>query len=287
MDDAAFVYIPFRGLFHAIQDYAGAALYRDVLSPWLAEDGVRAAAWLSAFAARPGDPVPKASRNELFQLYALSRVDELLLANLQIDAQGEVWKDGWAPLSHAGRAAFLTALGLSDVREPAFSPFFHEIAVVEQDADDAAPITVVRELWPAFVLGGMMLSRAGVVVRGGRHRVRKEIAETSRLYWAYRRRNRPTRDLSEGWGSNSQWGTDFRRDYRIGGRLYFNVDGPTHPRIPFAPGEEENLTPAQWRQLLLHRCLICVAKPDNDFWPYDDAYDCRAEDAARAGETGD
>jgi len=45
------------------------------------------------------------------------------------------------------------------------------------------------------------------------------------LYFTYLRRSRPTCDLSHGWGSNSQWSTDFRRDYAGGGMLHHNVDG--------------------------------------------------------------
>ena len=42
-------------------------------------------------------------------------------------------------------------------------------------------------------------------------------------------------DQSVGWGSNSQWGTKFRRDYHFPGEFHFNVDS--------------RLKPGQWREL--------------------------------------
>ena len=64
-----------------------------------------------------------------------------------------------------------------------------------------------------------MFSRAGVAVCGGKDYIQPEIAMSSTIYWAFRRKYRPYSDLSHGWGSNSQWRTSFRRDYRIGGRF--------------------------------------------------------------------
>ena len=47
---------------------------------------------------------------------------------------------------------------------------------------------------------------------------------------------------------------DFRRDYRIGGRFYFNVDGEHN--IANAGGSEDGLTQAERIELLTHRCFI-------------------------------
>ena len=93
--------------------------------------------------------------------------------------------------------------------------------------------------------------------------INKEIAENSTLFWAFRRRNRPTEDLSVGWGHNSQWRTVFRRDYHIGGIFYFNVD---------AEGDRDGnheLTEFERRELLVHRCFITVNRTDIDIFPYD------------------
>jgi hypothetical protein len=118
-------------------------------------------------------------------------------------------------------------------------------------------------------------ARAGCVVRGGSKHVRKEVAETSTLYWAYWRKNRRCLDLSEGWGSNSSWATEFRLDYRFGDRFHYNVDGEADvhaPRPdPDADPYRDALTVPQRIELLTHRCRITFEEHD-DLWIWDDTY---------------
>lgn len=76
------------------------------------------------------------------------------------------------------------------------------------------------------------------------------VAERSTLYWAWWRRNRSTHDRSHGWGGNSQWRTDFRRDYRADGQLFYNVDA-AH-RVDRADGEDLPLD--DLLELLRYRC---------------------------------
>jgi hypothetical protein len=262
----------FRGLAGALDDYEGTLAYRDVLVPWLEGDGVRAIRWLGDFGERAGRVIAPVTRDELEAFYALSRANEALLANFQPARPGGSWRDGPAVIAAHEYAAFMTALGLEIFTAKGFSPFYHEIVTIEQDADIRAPIVVAGACWPAVMLGDMLISRAGVAVSGGSNHIRKEIAETSSLYWASRRRNRPRTDLSTGWGSNSQWGTAFRRDYRIGDMFYFNVDGKNDLRAPPAGEDRDGLTPEERSELLIHRCFITVDKPHNDLWPYDDTY---------------
>jgi hypothetical protein len=119
----------------------------------------------------------------------------------------------------------------------------------------------------------MMFSRAGVAVHGGTDRIRPQIATSSKMYWAFRRKNRPYHDLSQGWGSNLQWRTSLRRDYRIGGRFYFNVDGKNDLEgSGFRSPNEDGLSLAERIELLTNRCFIRTAKPHGDLWPYDDCY---------------
>ncbi|MCX4445491.1 hypothetical protein ACIOEZ_10345 [Streptomyces sp. NPDC087866] len=91
------------------------------------------------------------------------------------------------------------------------------------------------------------------------------VADRSPLYWAFRRRHRPTVDLSQGWGSTSQWRTGFRLDYRTPAGDHLNVtgnspiDGSTalHADHPANLGHEERLlTSGERRELLRHRCLL-------------------------------
>jgi hypothetical protein len=89
------------------------------------------------------------------------------------------------------------------------------------------------------------------------------VAARSCLYWAWWRRNRTAADLSHGWGVNSQWGTDFRRDYIADGQLHYNVDGYKHQ--PSAG--DGDLSGAAAQELLRHRCST---RDDlgGDRWPW-------------------
>jgi hypothetical protein len=251
-----------RELFESIHSFDGGSLYWQLLAPWV-DAHLEVRAWLEAFAARPGNPVPPATQDELWELYALSRVSQTLLLRFQSGrADGTDWQP--PPLTLAEYTAFFTALGFTETGDAPFSPFHHEILAVEQSADDTTSISVLDLVWPGLQLGDMVFSRAGVRVTGGRKWIDKPIAETSTLYWAHRRKNRPYQDESHGWGSNSQWRTHFRRDYRIGGRFHFNADG----RHEIGEAMDDGLTPAERTELVMHRCFVTTTNPHDDLYPY-------------------
>ena len=221
---------PYRELYDAIMDYEGADLHGDLVRPWLRlQDGERQ--WLADFGARRGDPIPEATIEELWRLFALSMLAEAVLLF------GDI-------------ADFMESLGLQRIERDEFHPFFHEIVSVGE----------VKEYWPGYMLGNLMILRSGRGIEA-RPGITKSIAERSTLYWATRRANRPTNDMSDGWGSNSRWRTRFRRDYAIGGRLYYNVDAKKMR-------EYDELEPSEWLELLRYRSFVQCAKPDNDLWPY-------------------
>jgi hypothetical protein len=236
---------PYRNVYDLIQEYDGSELYGDIVRPWLrAEDGERR--WLDAFARRGGEPVPEAGVEELWRLYALSRIVEILRLRLR---SGE-------------HAELMQLLGMQRIERPAFHPFFHEIVTVEQAVEERAGIEVVKESWPGYLLGPLLVCRAGVAVTAGAAHVDKTIAETSAMYWAFARRDRRTVDLSQGWGGNSQWRTFFRRDYLLDGVLHYNVDAQLFTHSP------DDLTAEEQLELLRFRCFVKCTKPDEDRWPY-------------------
>jgi hypothetical protein len=209
-------------------------------------------------------------REDLWRLYALSRVNQILLLRFQ-RAKADTSDRPGLSVSQDEYVAFAEALGFAVAQTPAFSPFYHEIVEVEYADDRRQPVSLRGSYWPCLMLGDMLFSRAGVRVCGGNEVLRKEVAESSTLYWAYRRKNRPHQDLSQGWGSNSQWRTAFRRDYRVGQELYYNVDGTHDLSVPEPPTEDDNeLTREERVELLTNRCFIFTTKPDGDLWPYDD-----------------
>jgi hypothetical protein len=167
-------------------------------------------------------------------------------------------------------------MGMRAVEHASFHPFFHEIAGVEPTSDAAAPIEITSTLWPCLMLGELMFSRAGVVVRAGSDWIDRDIATRSTLYWAYRRAHRPTSDLSVGWGGNSQWRTSFRRDIAAGSMLHFNADGKWDLRAANVGGRAD-LSIDERVELLTHRSFVRTAKPHDDCWPYDDRLTIAAE----------
>ena len=156
----------------------------------------------------------------------------------------------------------MTFLGMERVAPRAFHPFFHELVSVEPQP---GPVTLVREHWPAYMLGPLLIARAGCAVTADPGELTKDIAESSTMYWAFVRRTRPAADLSHGWGNNSQWRTAFRRDYLLDGAYHYNVDGRGDRR-------DDDLTAEERLELLRFRCFVKCAKPHEDRWPYDDRW---------------
>ncbi|HEV7765452.1 MAG TPA: hypothetical protein VGQ76_10655 [Thermoanaerobaculia bacterium] len=170
---------------------------------------------------------------------------------------------GTATIAASEHEEFMELLGLEKIVQSAFHPFVHEIVSVEESPDDDAPVTIVKEHWPAYMLGPLLITRAGCVVRAGAKQLTKSIAENATLYWAFARRNRPAFDMSVGWGSNSQWRTTFRRDYRLAGVLHYNVDAN-----PMKADRQDDLTPEERLELLRYRSFVRCAKPHDDRFPY-------------------
>lgn len=257
---------PYRDLVEELMGYQGSATYFEVLVPWL-QANEREVLWLQEVGRRGGRPIPTASSEELCRLYALSRVCETLLLRFQ---HGEA--DGWSgpQLTLDDYERFATALGLVPSRPDTYSPFHHEITAVVESQGPEPFVGVIAYDWPCLTLGAMLFSRAGVRLSAPARKFAPGIADSSTLYWAYRRRRRPCHDLSQGWGNNSQWATKFRRDYRIGNQFYFNVDGKTDLAQPLRIPGEHGLSQTERVELLINRCFVVTDKVNDDLWPYDD-----------------
>ncbi|MFJ9821312.1 hypothetical protein ACIRU3_39855 [Streptomyces sp. NPDC101151] len=247
-----------RDLYDGLLGHTGPEAYTAVVEPWLAR--ARAAGLRSGPLPRAAGPGHEHRPGGLWELYALSRVSDVLLFSFQPPGH-----DPWAGpgLTREQYLGLFTGLGMVPFEEPSvFDPFLHEIVEVEQAADPDAAIVVTDVLWPGLWLGDILFCRAGVRVRAGARHAERGVADRSPLYWAFRRRHRPTVDLSMGWGSNSQWRTDFRVDVRTeaGDRLNVmgdtDVDGVNAVNCANADGCEALLTSAERRELLRHRCLL-------------------------------
>ena len=225
------------------------------------------ARWLETFAGAVGPEVP-VSEEDGWRLYALSRVLEVMNLTFQ---HGD--GDGWSGpgLALADVSAFATDLSLSVAVPRGYTPFECEIVGVVEARDDSEEIRLAEVHWPSMLLGNMLVCRAGVTVCAGPRVINPIVASSSTLYWAYRRRNRAHQDRSHGWGHNSQWRTSFRRDYQVGTRVFYNVDGRCDLAAnDLAIDEDFPLTQAERVELLVNRCFILTPKPSDDLWPYDD-----------------
>ena len=227
----------------------------EILSRWLTENSAEIA-WLDCIKGTGSGSVPDLATEDNWRLYALSRVSDTLIH--QTERTG----------NSGDLELFMLGLGLEPISSLAFHPFFHELFSVAEHPDKLADIELTGEAWPGFLCGSLLIARAGVSVSAGASRLKKSVAESSTLYWAYRRSNRPTEDLSMGWGSNSQWRTSFRRDYVFDDRFEYNVDA--RERL-----DDGALTPLQQLELVRHRCFVHSEDPHDDLWPYDIRYNER------------
>jgi hypothetical protein len=230
----------------------------DVVEPLVPELAAAAAA-LDAVCAASGravvDPEPS------WSLYALSRVVDVLVSAVGPRAPP---RNGVDVGMHVFTLSLLMdAIGARSVTA-AFHPFFHEIVDVTVAADDNQEPVIVDEYWPCFMRDALLLCRGGVHIEAGARHIDKAAAETSTMYFTHQRAWRHTHDLSHGWGSNSQWRTDFRRDYFVDGVAHFNTQASS---VGDGGG---SLTAERQHELLVHRCFVTAASDDeeNEHWPY-------------------
>ena len=258
---------PFREIYNGILGYQGERLLQDVLSPWVKSQDEWS--W-SHILNWDGSEPPRIERSILWDLYALSRAVELLLLSFQ---EGRYDGNDFRPqLTLTEYEEFIRSLGATVVYPKRFEPFFCEILEVRPASDEEAEIELSEIVWPAAQFGDLLLQRAGCIVTGGSARIDKTTAETSCLYWAFRRKNRPYEDLSQGWGHNSQWRTNFRRDYVKGKWRLFNADGKqkaSEPGLKDGSGDPDPLTVDQRLELLRHRHFVGAGIGEEELWPYE------------------
>jgi hypothetical protein len=245
-------------------------VYPDVIEPWLEQNRTTARRLVAL-----GEPSAQHLRRDdlvedLWRLFALSAVVDRLRLRLTASAPS---------ITPAELDAFLAAVGAARASAPAFHPFWHEIVEVAPDPDLEAPPRILEEVWPGYTIGALMLSRAGVRVAAGRAHLDKTIAETSTLYEAHHRERRPVSNLAQGWGHNSRWRTELRRDYVDANAYVYNVDQPQRDVVVLSEGDGRfelhlersrvpELSPAEWTELVRHRSFVRCPKPHDDLWPY-------------------
>lgn len=259
--------IPFFELHQSLLDYSGDDVYRDLLEGWL-NDNAEQRDWLAEFQRRTDHQWDAASPDDLAKLYAIFRVTSILLLGFQ----SPLVESNYAgpAISLDGFGGFHERLGFEICSKTEYHPFFHEILSVRQSPNAADPVNIDDCAWPPLMLGNLMFCRAGCSVTAGSQRALESVADRSTLYWTYRRNDRRCRDLSHGWGHNSEWRTSLRRDYLSEQQFHYNVDGKISLNDP-SP-DTDDLPISTCIELVRHRCLVTSNMDDSDLWPYDYTY---------------
>ena len=305
-------------LYFALCDYTGDSLYDDILVPCIpgARETVRHLVNY-AHMSSPGAPY-RVSDEDLWEWYALSRVNDYLLMGFQTGddfysaepSQRRGWLDYMKSVGYEhlvdwqGRTVspvqytqFFEALGFQPYTHRPWSPFYYEIVEAVESQTLSEALVVDHVYWPGLMFGSLIFSRAGARVKFRSGVMDKDVAENSPLCFTYWRLHRETRDLSHGWGHNSQWRTRFRRDYVSERCYHYNVDGrhtlgdssekpPTAAEAQASRAENnlDDLTTEERIELLVNRCFVRCGKDARDAWPYDDRYTVAREREATAGE---
>lgn len=150
-------------LVDALLHYSGASAFDELLMPWI-DSHPGEVAWLASFADRSGEPIPHATLEERWRLYALGRLCELLCqaAYTQLPFR----------LSDKQFHAFTERLGLDTSGPGTYSPFYHEVVKVLPARDPRQAPCLLAEEWPCLMLGDLLLMRAGVLVDAGEDTLR-------------------------------------------------------------------------------------------------------------------
>jgi len=170
----------FRELYEELLNYEGESPFRDVLMPWQ-DKAYQAMSVLQTYGENQARSLLRENIVEhLWELYALSRVSDILLLPFQKgNYDGSSWEGPNIKLEE--RDEYLSSLGMRAIEQEIFHPFFHEIVEVMQSPDPDEPISLDIVMWSGFMLGSLLFCRAGVRVRGGVGQIKKEIAERSKL----------------------------------------------------------------------------------------------------------
>jgi hypothetical protein len=260
----------FRDLYHTLVGFEGHDLYTGALKPWINQEKPSLSHLAPFKEPTKTDWKNDDFLNRIWNLYALSRVNDFLLLPFQSEGSAR-WRG--ESISQEQYAEFFTSLGFTLLTSGNYSPISHEVVKVHQSADASEATSIVSTKWPGLLFGNLVFSRSGVEVRGGTDHVVKLVVENSRLYFTYRRLTRATTDLAIGWGSNSQWRTRFRRDYLSDGERSYNIDGDNDlARGPSSEPDRDGLTISQRIELCKNRCFVLTDKDDSDLWPYDDRF---------------
>lgn len=256
-----------RDLYHKIPKYKGNKILTELLLPWLTQNGYRE--YLHTL------PVSEEiTDGDNWELYALSRVLDVLALAGRPGQYTEAF-DRDAPLLTTNEyIELIEFLGL-DISWPRhYHPFHCEIATA---VPGEANFEIIESKHPAIKLKNLMIKRSPVTITLKPKDYDLNRVNNATLFWTFRRSNRKTTDLSEGWGSNSQWRTEFRMDIETEQSYIYNLKNTLDlnelNEATITELNNYNLTAEEAIELLVHRQFITCTQADNDQFPYDFRYE--------------
>jgi hypothetical protein len=267
-------YHAIRELYERMLDHDGLEVFRDILEP--AIPGLRELLrpW-ERYRRRPApEDIPE---EDSWAFHALSVLNDYVRLPLLLNQREYLH--------------FFQALGFQPFEGETFSPVRHELVEVSNWPRPEEGIQLGAVYWPGLMWGELVFSRAAVSVScHPSFQILEGVADRSRLYFTNRRMRRDVVDLSHGWGSNSRWRTSFRFDYEEKDLIVFNLTGTDDLAAPERLGGPQDanadLTVAQRRELLMHRCFVAFQGDGKERMPWNDTLALRRTQAPWPLEEG-
>lgn len=205
-----------RELYYELLDYDGTELFGTVLKPWVEHH--QYSNFVFSLTGRLN-----LSDAERWELYALSRILDTLclpfLPNKGADSSSWLGPNIY-PKEYL---EFIDLIGLEHFHPKTYDTFNCEI--IESKEEGENNFKIVECLFPTVKLKNLLIKRAGVVITNNKQDYNLDLVNNATIYWAFRRKNRKYLDLSQGWGSNSQWRTEFRLDIETEKAFVYNFNG--------------------------------------------------------------
>ena len=254
--------------FETILDFKAEDFFESVIKKWIVENDYKN--YISNISNKISGRKNELLQEDIWELYALSRVLDLLTLPFQTDndADDSDWKG--PRITVAEYIEFNNLLGLEITTPFSFKPFNCEIIEAQIGMND---FEIIECNFPAVKLNNLMIKKAGVKILLNPDKFNLNLINKASIYWAFRRKNRKYFDLSQGWGSNSQWRTDLRLDIETENSYIYNVTGKFNLNSPTIELMEElnqqDLELNEAVELTVFRHFMKCTKDDSDLFPYD------------------
>jgi len=260
-----------RDLYFKIIEFEGDKLYESVLQNWVYKNKYQL--YLSSISNNLLPGKHQLLQEEIWELYALSRVLDIL--TLRFQPNNNVDESNWTGLNLSSfeYITFCKLIGLQTSIPKSFHDFDCEILEARSGENN---FQIDECFFPAVKLKNLVIKRAGLRVFLNDQSFDLNLVNNSKIYWTSRRKNRKYHDLSIGWGSNSQWRTDFRLDIETEESFIYNYDGKlnlNNSKIEHINQFDNDLSVEEAIEITKTRHFIRSKKEDSDLFPYDFRYD--------------